>query len=80
MPDPRKKAIAATVHRFQGNEQDCIVLDLVDGPPDKKAGRILTGNFVDSDAGKLINVAVSVQRKADRYRPYEVFIDFKWSA
>ena len=77
---PRKKAIAATVHRFQGNEQDCIVLDLVDGPPDKKAGRILTGNFVDSDAGKLINVAVSRTRgKLIVIAHMKYLLNFKWS-
>lgn len=77
---PRKKAIVATVHRFQGNEQDCILIDFVDGPPDNKAGRIITGNFVNSEAGKLINVAVSrTKGKLIVIANLKYLLNFKWS-
>jgi superfamily I DNA and/or RNA helicase len=76
----RKKAISATVHRFQGNEQDCIVLDLVDGPPYEKVGQIIKGNFVDSEAGKLINVAVSrAKGKLIVIAHVDYLLKFKWS-
>lgn len=42
----------ATVHRFQGNEKDVIIVDLVDGPP-FKPGTLLT----KTQAKCLLNVA-----------------------
>jgi len=45
----------ATVHRFQGNEKDIIIFDLVDSPP-FRVGKILSGPW-GSDAARLLNVA-----------------------
>ncbi|WP_324668004.1 AAA domain-containing protein [Geochorda subterranea] len=50
----------ATVHSFQGDQQDVIVLDLVDGPP-HPIGRLLKGRYV-SPATRLLNVACSRAR------------------
>lgn len=55
---PSERVTAATIHKFQGNEKDCVIFDVVDSYPNKK-GRLLSGSFSNSDAGKLINVAVS---------------------
>jgi len=55
---PRKKIMASTIHKFQGNERECIIFDIVDGPPHKR-GKLLKGPFGDSNAGNLINVAIS---------------------
>lgn len=54
----------ATVHRFQGGEEDVIIFDLVDGPPLRNPGKLLCGSFPQngqtaSEASKLINVAVT---------------------
>lgn len=46
---------AATVHRFQGNEKDIIILDLVDSPP-FRIGKLLSGRW-GSAAMQLLNVA-----------------------
>jgi hypothetical protein len=51
----------ATVHRFQGDENDLIIFDAVDGEPQSKAGRLLQGGM-DSTAMRLINVAISRAR------------------
>ena len=45
----------ATVHRFQGNEKDVIIVDLVDGPPFARPGVLLT----QDEAKNLLNVAFS---------------------
>ncbi|MDP2871861.1 MAG: AAA domain-containing protein [Bacillota bacterium] len=47
--------VVSTVHRFQGNERDVIVFDLVDGPP-YAIGTLLKST---DDSRRLINVAVS---------------------
>lgn len=47
--------IAATVHRFQGSEQDVMIFDTVDSFPQEKAGMLLTGK----DSDRLINVAIT---------------------
>ncbi|MGE5483496.1 MAG: AAA domain-containing protein [Ignavibacteriales bacterium] len=52
---PRGAVVAATVHRFQGNEKDIIIFDLVDSPP-FRIGKILSGGWA-SDAMRLLNVA-----------------------
>ncbi len=76
---PKKSAMAATVHKFQGNERSCIIFDLVDGPPEK-AGRPVMGTFRESDAGKLINVAVSrAKGKLIIIANVDYFLDFKLS-
>lgn len=52
---------AATVHRFQGAEQDAVVLDLVDSYPQRAAGSLLSrrkGNM----GQRLLNVAVTRAR------------------
>lgn len=54
----REKVMASTIHKFQGNERECIIFDVVDGPP-YRGGILLRGSFTNSNAGKLINVAVS---------------------
>ncbi|HAI21675.1 MAG TPA: hypothetical protein DCM14_07270 [Clostridiales bacterium UBA8153] len=51
----RQRIQAATVHRFQGEEKDVIVLDLVDSPP-FGVGKLLRGGFA-STAMQLLNVA-----------------------
>jgi hypothetical protein len=51
----RQRVQAATVHRFQGEEKDVIVLDLVDSPP-YGIGQLLRGSF-GSTAMRLLNVA-----------------------
>ncbi len=48
---------AATIHRFQGAEMDCVVLDLVDALPQERASR-LTGTDPET-ATRLLNVAIS---------------------
>jgi ssDNA-binding Zn-finger/Zn-ribbon topoisomerase 1/DNA-binding HxlR family transcriptional regulator len=55
---------AATVHRFQGGEEDLVIFDAVDGPPFQRPGKPLCGPFPErgraaSEASKLINVAVT---------------------
>ena len=56
---PKKIVLASTIHRFQGNEKECIIIDLVDGPPIENVGRLLREYATDSDTSRLINVAVS---------------------
>ncbi len=52
---------AATVHRFQGAEQDAVVLDLVDAYPQRAAGGLLSRR--DGNMGqRLLNVAVTRAR------------------
>lgn len=53
-----EQVYVATVHRFQGSENDVIIFDTVEGPPKQKAGRLVIGG-VDSTAMRLANVAVS---------------------
>jgi hypothetical protein len=53
----RDRLEIATVHRFQGNEKDLIIFDLVDSPP-HKLGILLRGGF-GSEAMRLLNVACS---------------------
>ena len=53
--------VAATVHRFQGAEQDAVVLDLVDAFPQRGPGGILSRR--EGGGGqRLINVAVTRAR------------------
>jgi ssDNA-binding Zn-finger/Zn-ribbon topoisomerase 1 len=54
----RAAGIAATVHRFQGNEKQAMVLDLTDslGAP---LGRFLKATHLEEDGARLLNVAVS---------------------
>lgn len=52
---PRGTMEAATVHRFQGNEKDVVIFDLVDSPP-FGIGKLLSGGWT-SEAMRLLNVA-----------------------
>jgi len=53
--------VAATIHRFQGAEQDVVVLDLVDAFPQRAPGGILARR--EGNAGqRLMNVAVTRAR------------------
>lgn len=53
-----KSVKVATVHRFQGAEQNVIIFDAVEGSPQAKAGKLVTGG-TQSTAMRLANVAVS---------------------
>jgi ssDNA-binding Zn-finger/Zn-ribbon topoisomerase 1 len=57
----RAAGIAATVHRFQGNEKQAMVLDLTDslGAP---LGRFLKAKDIEEDGARLLNVAASRAR------------------
>jgi superfamily I DNA and/or RNA helicase len=54
----RTRITASTVHRFQGNERECIVFDLVEGYP-YAPGVLTKGQFTNSEPGRLITVAIS---------------------
>lgn len=53
--------IAATVHRFQGNEKRVILLDLTDSLG-TKLGRFLCATRIQEDGARLLNVATSRAR------------------
>ncbi|MCP4640291.1 MAG: AAA family ATPase [bacterium] len=50
-----------TVHRFQGNERDLVILDTVDAAP-MKPGVLLTGAGKRGGAENLLNVSISRSR------------------
>lgn len=54
----QKNVKAATVHRFQGSEQNVIVFDAADSYQMKKASKLLRGD-TQSTAARLANVAIS---------------------
>lgn len=54
----RAAGIAATVHRFQGNEKQEMLLDLTDSLG-TKLGRFLQATRIEEDGARLLNVAVS---------------------
>ena len=54
----RTRVGASTIHRFQGNEIDCIVFDLVEGEP-LDPGKLTRGTFKNSKPGRLMTVAIS---------------------
>jgi hypothetical protein len=62
-PALRDKVVVSNVHRFQGNERDLIIFDLVDstGLPLGKLlrGRIDSQDIDNSEGARLINVACS---------------------
>lgn len=82
------KVKCATVHRFQGDEQNLIIFDSVEGESQANIGKLLKGGIL-STAGRLANVAVSraqsqfisivnyryVQRKLDSLSIFRKFID-----
>ncbi|MDR7420376.1 MAG: AAA domain-containing protein [Armatimonadota bacterium] len=57
----RAAGVAATVHRFQGNEKSAMLVDLTDsvGVP---LGRFLQATQLEEDGARLLNVAVSRAR------------------
>ncbi len=55
---PRAAGIAATVHRFQGNEKRTMIIDLTESP-DVYAGRFVRASGLDGDGARLLNVALS---------------------
>jgi hypothetical protein len=57
----RATGIAATVHRFQGNEKDAMLLDLTDSYG-AKLSRFLAAIRTDDDGARLLNVAMSRAR------------------
>lgn len=50
---------AGTVHRYQGDEKDIIVLDIPDSHGEPRAGIFLDADHVDDSGAMLFNVAVS---------------------
>lgn len=54
----RAAGVAATVHRFQGNEKEAMVIDLTDSPG-TPLGRFLEATRIEEDGARLLNVAVS---------------------
>lgn len=66
--------VAATIHRFQGAEQDAVVLDLVDAFPQRGPGGLLTRR--QGDAGRrLLNVAVTRARGKLFVLAHRVFLE-----
>lgn len=53
--------IVATVHRFQENEKDCVVVDLCDSIG-VKPSRVVNAYDTDADGTRLLNVALSRAR------------------
>lgn len=58
----RAVGIGATVHRFQGNEKQVMLLDLTDSLG-AKLGRFLQATRLEEDGARLLNVAVSRARR-----------------
>ena len=54
---PHDKAMAATVHKFQGNERECVIYDTVEG--EGTGTKFMQGGWTNSEAGRLLNVAIS---------------------
>jgi predicted RNA-binding Zn-ribbon protein involved in translation (DUF1610 family) len=52
---------ALTVHRFQGNEKDAIIIDLADSPV-LRLSRFVKARDIDDDGARLLNVAFSRAR------------------
>lgn len=60
-PVPARSIECSTVHRFQGQECDIVILDTVDAEP-MKPGVLFTEGGLRSVASNLINVAISRAR------------------
>jgi hypothetical protein len=56
--DCRGAQLAATVHRFQGNERDAILIDLTDSFGCRPS-KFITARNIDEDGARLLNVALS---------------------
>jgi predicted nucleic acid-binding Zn-ribbon protein len=50
---------AGTVHRYQGNEKEMMVIDIPDGVGEPRPGRWLDAEQRDDDGARLFNVAIS---------------------
>jgi hypothetical protein len=57
----RAAGVAATVHRFQGNEKSAMLLDLTDSIG-ASLGRFLQATRIEEDGARLLNVAASRAR------------------
>lgn len=57
----RGAELAATVHRFQGNEKDTIIVDLTDSTG-ANLSRFMRAVRMDEDGSRLLNVAISRAR------------------
>jgi ssDNA-binding Zn-finger/Zn-ribbon topoisomerase 1 len=51
-----------TVHRYQGNEKEVMLIDIPDGLGEARPGRWLDAEQPDDDGAKLFNVAISRSR------------------
>lgn len=58
----RAAGVAATVHRFQGNEKTAMILDLTDSLG-VRLGRFLQATRIEEDGARLLNVAASRARR-----------------
>jgi hypothetical protein len=58
----RAAGVAATVHRFQGNEKTAMILDLTDSFG-VRLGRFLQATDIKEDGARLLNVAASRARR-----------------
>jgi AAA domain/Topoisomerase DNA binding C4 zinc finger/PLD-like domain len=56
---PRAQVDAGTVHRYQGNEKEMMVIDIPDGVGEPRPGRWLDAELPEDDGAKLFNVAIS---------------------
>lgn len=61
LPDVEHSGVAATVHRFQGNEKNTMIIDLVDSPG-VPVGLFLKAADLEDDGARLLNVALSRAR------------------
>jgi KaiC/GvpD/RAD55 family RecA-like ATPase len=59
--EDRGAELAATVHRFQGNERDTIIVDLTDSIG-ARLSRFMKAVRMDEDGSRLLNVAISRAR------------------
>jgi hypothetical protein len=59
--EDRGAELVATVHRFQGNERDSIIVDLTDSVG-ARLGRFMKAVRIDEDGSRLLNVAISRAR------------------
>ncbi|MFH1748526.1 MAG: AAA domain-containing protein [Planctomycetota bacterium] len=56
------KGIAATVHRFQGNEKDTMLVDLTESTGPRWISKFMKGGTPEDEGSRLLNVAFSRAR------------------
>ena len=61
LPGVTHSGVAATVHRFQGNEKNTMIIDLVDSLG-VRVGHFLKATALEDDGARLLNVALSRAR------------------